>query len=430
MKRGVFVNLKILSFLLFLVALPFLIMFAAAQISDLLGCEMSGGSMPAGFCGTLYAIVVVLGWTSIGIVPLTVGALLLYLGGVLVFFVGNVVVTRLSGKGVSPTIKGMGISTLVIIVVAGIAAGAVVSVNWYEATYVSRCKGLPEMASTDKQNGPLALAVKVPTGSEIEAYTVLAVTPEGELIFQLDKSHRERDAVWSPDGRQLAFAAQDWQTRLSSLHLADLQGNVGPALLTEQPRLERFSWSPDGMRLLFVGLSEEKSGELFFINGDGSGRHQLTTSKGLDGDAQISPDGRQIVFASYRNGGRDIYLMESDGSKLRRLTRHNADDINPAWSPDGRWIVFASNRGSDPVMRSVYNLYVMAADGSSQCQLTQGDQSAQEPEWSPDGRWIAYTLGYEGEVYLISPNGRESRTLSLPIPVDAVYTVDWAVGGE
>lgn len=49
MKRGVFVNLKILFFLLFLVALPFLVMFAAAQMSDLLSYEMSGGSMLAGF---------------------------------------------------------------------------------------------------------------------------------------------------------------------------------------------------------------------------------------------------------------------------------------------------------------------------------------------------------------------------------------------
>lgn len=200
--------------------------------------------------------------------------------------------------------------------------------------------------------------------------------------------------------------------------------------MTEQTRLGRFSWSPDGTRILFEGLSQEKSGELFFISADGRGKRQLTNSKGLDGDAQLSPDGQQIVFSSYRNGGRDIYVMESDGSNLRRLTHHAADDINPAWSPDGRWIVFASNRGSDRTARSVYNLYVMAADGTNQCPLTQGDQSAEEPVWSPDGQWIAYTLGYQGEVYLARPNGKESRTLSLPILVDSVYSVDWAVGGE
>jgi dipeptidyl aminopeptidase/acylaminoacyl peptidase len=387
---------------------------------------MSGASMPGGFCGTLYTILMVVGWTSIGIVPLTGGAVLLYVVGVILFFVGSVVVAGLRGKALSPTVKGLGISTLVILLLTGVGGGGVLAVNWVQTDYVSRCEGLPEIPSTGRRNGPLALAVEVPAGSEIEAYTILAVTPEGELLFQVDKSYRGREPAWSPDGRQLAFAAQDWQTKQSALHLADLQGNVGPALLAEQTRMERISWSPDGTHLLFEGLSEEKSGELFFINADGSGRRQLTSAKGSDGDARLSPDGQQIVFTSYRNGGRDIYLMESDGSNLRRLTRHAADDINPSWSPDGRWIVFASNRNRDQTMTSVYHLYIMATDGSNQCQLTQGEKSAQEPVWSPDGQWIAYTSWLQGEVYLVRPNGQDNHTLPLPVAVESVYTVDWA----
>ena len=95
MKRGVFINLRILFFLVLLVALPFLLIFGLGPVSEALGCEMSGASMPGGVCGLLYTILVVVGWTSIGIVPLTVGALLLYLVGVLVFFVGNLFVSTL-----------------------------------------------------------------------------------------------------------------------------------------------------------------------------------------------------------------------------------------------------------------------------------------------------------------------------------------------
>jgi hypothetical protein len=426
MKRGVFLNLKILFVLILLAALPFLMMFGAGLLGSFLGCEMSGASMPDGFCGVLYTILFVVGWSSIAIVPFTVGALLLYLLGILTFFAGSALLAGLKGHAVSPTVKGMGISTLVIIILGGCVAGGVLAVNWYQIQYVGRCEGLPEVASTGKRNGPLAMAVEVPAGSDIEAYTILAVTPDGRLLFQLNKSYRGREPAWSPDGRQLAFAAQDWQTKQSALHLVDLQGNVGPALLTNQTRLERISWLPDATRLLFEGLSEEKSGELYFINADGSERRRLTFSTGLDGDARISPDGRQIVFASYRNGGRDIYLMDSDGSNLRRLTRSFADDINPAWSPDGRWIVFASNRSSNLTMSSVYNLYTMSADGSNQCQLTQGEHSEWEPVWSPDGQWIAYVSWLQGEVYLVRPNGQDFRTLPLPVEVKYVFTLDWA----
>ncbi|MBX2998069.1 MAG: PD40 domain-containing protein [Caldilineaceae bacterium] len=432
MKRGVFLNLKILLVLLFVVALPFLIMLGAGLMGEFLGCAMSGASMPDGLCGTLYTILMVVGWTSIGIVPLTVGAMLLYAAGVIVFFIGSMVVAGLRRTTLSPTIKGMGISTLVILVLAGLIGGGVLAVNWVQTDYVSRCEGLPEIAATGKQNGPLALGVKVPAGSEIEAYTVLAVTPGGELIFQLDKSYRGREPSWSTDGMQLAFAAQHWQTKLSTLHFADLQGNVGPALLADQTHVGDISWSPDGTHLLFEGISDEKAGELFFIKTDdnrtlpSSGRRQLTASKGMDSDPRLSPDGRQIVYASYRNGARDIHVMDSDGSNSRRLTRHAADDINPAWSPDGRWIVFASNRNSNRAMTNVYHLYIMAADGSNQCQLTQGEPSAWEPVWSPDGQWIAYTSWLQSELYLIRPNGQDGRTLPLPVSVDAVYTVDWA----
>ena len=40
----------------------------------------------------------------------------------------------------------------------------------------------------------------------------------------------------------------------------------------------------------------------------------------LDYAAQLSPDGRKIVFISERTGSAQIYVMNADGSGLRRLT--------------------------------------------------------------------------------------------------------------
>lgn len=107
MKRGVFLNLFFLFILVFLVALPFLVMLAAGLTAESLGCQMSGASAPDGFCGTLYVVLIAVGWTSIGIVPLTVGALLLYLAGVFAFFVISLVLAGLRGQPVSPVAKGM-----------------------------------------------------------------------------------------------------------------------------------------------------------------------------------------------------------------------------------------------------------------------------------------------------------------------------------
>src|SRR5215208_2881019 len=72
-----------------------------------------------------------------------------------------------------------------------------------------------------------------------------------------------------------------------------------------------------------------------------------------------SPDGRQLVFESERNGGRtSLYVINPDGTGERRLTYSVADNTHPAWSPDGMTIVFDSNRDG------VWNLYTIRPDGT------------------------------------------------------------------
>ena len=58
-------------------------------------------------------------------------------------------------------------------------------------------------------------------------------------------------------------------------------------------------------------------------------------------------------------GGRDLYLARRDGTALRRLTSHPADDGAPCVLPDGRTVVFASDRGGG---RRLFRLDAQAAD--------------------------------------------------------------------
>ena len=54
----------------------------------------------------------------------------------------------------------------------------------------------------------------------------------------------------------------------------------------------------------------------------------------------ISPDGQTIAF-SYKG---DIYSVPTTGGQARQLTSNAAYDAYPVWSPDGRQLAFASSR--------------------------------------------------------------------------------------
>jgi len=155
----------------------------------------------------------------------------------------------------------------------------------------------------------------------------------------------------------------------------------------------------------------------YVLNADGSAQKRLTenpahrSSNGVffQVEADWSPDGRRIAFASRRHGSFDIYVMNADGTGTRRLTATSDDDDNPTWSPDGRRLAF--NRAGD--------IYVMRADGTGVRRVTVDVDPQTDPAWSPDGTWIAYVRGSQGtvgvdlrEVWLVQPDGKRNHALT------------------
>ncbi len=68
------------------------------------------------------------------------------------------------------------------------------------------------------------------------------------------------------------------------------------------------------------------------MDADGGNVRQLTdTPSVVDEDPAWSPDGKQIIFQSDRNGNFEIYVMDRDGGNQRRLTDHQADNFWPSW---------------------------------------------------------------------------------------------------
>src|SRR5262249_8243707 len=77
--------------------------------------------------------------------------------------------------------------------------------------------------------------------------------------------------------------------------------------------------------------------DIFEANPDGTGLKPLTTTKGYDAEGSYSPDGKQIVFCSNRDGNLELYIMDADGKNVRKLTRApRCYNGGPFFSPDGK----------------------------------------------------------------------------------------------
>ena len=101
----------------------------------------------------------------------------------------------------------------------------------------------------------------------------------------------------------------------------------------------------------------------------------------------------------YENGkppGTAVFVVNADGSEERRLTDPEMFAGEADWSPDGKWIVFATYplgefNASSP---EPSNLHRIHPDGSGMEQLTHNetaDLRAVQPQYTPDGKWIVFT---------------------------------------
>lgn len=72
-------------------------------------------------------------------------------------------------------------------------------------------------------------------------------------------------------------------------------------------------------------------------------------------DVQISPDGTEIAFC-YKG---DIYKVPAKGGTATQLTTQASYECTPIWSPDGKQIAFASDRNGN------FDLFVMPSNGGT-----------------------------------------------------------------
>ena len=189
----------------------------------------------------------------------------------------------------------------------------------------------------------------------------IVITSRGEVFnLPVDKGvtknitrspeQHDREAQWSPDGKQIAYISDG--TGETELYLQDATGGE-PVQLTKNndTYIRSFEWSPDSKTIVYTDRKNR-------INLLDVATRQVTQAvqdpMAEIRDVTFSPDSKWLTYSRPANNEYSIiYVYNIADKKEYPVTDKWYDSGSPVFSNDGKYLVFSSARDFNPTYGSL-----------------------------------------------------------------------------
>ncbi|MDX2110760.1 MAG: S41 family peptidase [Verrucomicrobiota bacterium] len=183
----------------------------------------------------------------------------------------------------------------------------------------------------------------------------------------------------APDGARVAVVARGEVFSLPVKH-----GEPRNLSQTSGAHERNAVWSPDGKSIAYISDASGEN-ELYVVPQDGSSPARKITS-GADCyyyEIKWSPDSKKLLWADNK---LRVRIVDVETNKVTEVVKGNSEEIRfYSWSPDSAWVAYA--RPNDALFWQVF-LYCVA--DNSVVTVTDGWYQAYNPVFSPDGKYLYF----------------------------------------
>jgi len=217
---------------------------------------------------------------------------------------------------------------------------------------------------------------------------IFAVNPVTGDAFNITKSpsSEERYPAIHPNGKQVIFTSDREDGKTYNYYISNLDGS-NLKKITALPAGSVAYWGAFTADGKWIYFNEGNTSKIFRVKPDGTQQEEVTDGR----DANISPDGKKIVFTQKGQKEWGVWIMDSDGKRRKQIIPNESEigGIAPIWSPDCKRVAFSMQAGE------IAEIYSCNADGSDLRQLTYLKQISSSAAYSPDGKFITFRVTNE-----------------------------------
>ncbi len=228
------------------------------------------------------------------------------------------------------------------------------------------------------------LITSVRTG-DTDVFSVNPLTGDAFNITKSPKSE-ERYPAWHPNGKKVIFTSNREDGKTYQYYIANIDGS-DVKKITNLPAGSVAYWGAFTADGKWVYFNEGNTAMILRVHPDGSKQEEIAKGR----DANISPDGKHLVFTQYGKTGFGVWTMDNDGKNRKQIIPNESEigGIAPVWSADGKKIAFSGQAGA------FAEIFTCNADGSDLKQLTDLKQISSSQAFSPDGSFITFRVTNE-----------------------------------